>query len=66
MQHGAVRFKGTRVQVEVFLDTIAEGKSLDDALRSFSSISRDHAVKLLARQNALCQKAIGLDRAIRD
>lgn len=61
--HGAVRIKGTRVQVEVFLDTIAEGWSLDDTLRSFPSIDRGKAIALLDWQNRQSQKAIGLDLA---
>ncbi len=44
---GATRFAGTRVMVEVFLDTIADGWSLDRTLESFPTIPRDGARKVL-------------------
>jgi len=61
--HGAVRFVGTRVQVEVFLDTIAGGWSVDRTLESLPTISRDQALAVLEWQNSRSKKAIGLDRA---
>lgn len=58
--HGAVRFAGTRVPVEVFLDTMAEGWSLDRTLKSFPTIPREGALVVLAWQNRQARRGIGL------
>ncbi len=58
--HGAVRFSKTRVPVEVFLDTIASGWSLERTLKSFPTIPREAALTVLAWQNHNARQRIGI------
>jgi len=58
--HGAVRFSKTRVPLEVFLDTVASGWSLDRTLKSFPTIPRDAALAVLAWQNRNARQTIGI------
>lgn len=58
--HGAVRFAGTRVPVEVFLDTIADGWSLERTLASFPTIPLEAAKAVLDWQNSLAQSTLGV------
>ena len=44
---GALVFKGTRVPVEVLVQHLAEGDSLEDFLDGFPSVSREQAVAYL-------------------
>lgn len=50
---GALVFRGTRVPVEAFFENLAAGLSLEDVLRNYPAISRDHAEAaiLLAARN---------------
>lgn len=47
IQGGAPVFTGTRVTVDVMLDYIEEGQSLDRFLELYPQISRDQAVAAL-------------------
>ena len=44
---GALVFKGTRVPVEILIQHLTAGDSLDDFLEDFPSASREHAVAYL-------------------
>jgi uncharacterized protein (DUF433 family) len=44
---GALVFKGTRVPVEILIQHLTAGDSLDDFLEDFPSVSREHAVAYL-------------------
>jgi uncharacterized protein (DUF433 family) len=44
---GVPCFTGTRVPVATLLDHLAEGDTLDQFLRSFPSVTREHAVAVL-------------------
>lgn len=44
---GAAVFGGTRVPVQTLIDYIEGGDSLEDILRDFPSVSREHAVAVL-------------------
>ncbi len=44
---GAVVFAGTRVPVQTLIDYIEEGGRIDDFLRDFPTVSREHAVAVL-------------------
>jgi len=44
---GAVVFAGTRVPVQTLLDYLEEGDPLDNFLRDFPTVSREHAVAVL-------------------
>lgn len=47
MMNGALVFKGTRVPVEVLIQHLAAGDSLEDFLKGFPSVSREQAVAYL-------------------
>lgn len=59
--HGAVRFVDTRVPVDLFLNTIAAGWSLDRTLKSLPTIAREHALALMEWQNQNTQSHIYQD-----
>ena len=45
--NGALVFTGTRVPVEVLIQHLAAGDSLEDFLEGFPGVSREHAVAYL-------------------
>jgi uncharacterized protein (DUF433 family) len=45
--NGALVFKGTRVPVEILIQHLTAGDSLDDFLDGFPSVSREQAVAYL-------------------
>ena len=45
-------FNGTRVPVKNLFDYLAKGYPLDEFLRQFPGVSRDHAVAVLAEAGA--------------
>ncbi len=47
VMNGALVFKGTRVPVEILIQHLAAGDSLDDFLDGFPSVSREQAVAYL-------------------
>ena len=50
---GALVFRGTRIPVEAFFETLAAGMSLDDLLRNYPSSGRERpeaAILLAARK----------------
>ena len=47
VMHGALVFAGTRVPVEVLIQHLAAGDTLDDFLRDFPSVRREQAVAVL-------------------
>ncbi len=47
VMNGALVFKGTRVPVEILIQHLAAGDSLNDFLEGFPSVSREQAVAYL-------------------
>ena len=47
VMNGALVFKGTRVPVEILIQHLAAGDSLDDFLEGFPSVSREQALAYL-------------------
>ena len=47
VMNGALVFKGTRVPVEILIQHLAAGDSLEDFLEGFPSVSREQAVAYL-------------------
>ena len=45
--NGALVFSGTRVPVEILIQHLAAGESLEDFLEGFPSVSREQAVAYL-------------------
>lgn len=46
---GAPVFPGTRVPVQTLLDYIEAGNTIDEFLRGFPTVTRDHVVAFLKR-----------------
>jgi len=46
---GTSVFAGTRVPVQTLFDYLEEGDGLEEFLDDFPAVSREHAVKVLAR-----------------
>jgi uncharacterized protein (DUF433 family) len=44
---GAVVFASTRVPIQTLLDYLEEGDTLDNFLKDFPTVSREHAVAVL-------------------
>ncbi len=44
---GTPVFLGTRVPVQILLDYLEEGNSLEDFLEDFPSVKKDHAIAVL-------------------
>ena len=44
---GAVVFHGTRVPVQTLLDYLEAGESIDDFLKGFPSVTREHVIVFL-------------------
>jgi len=44
---GAVVFADTRVPVQTLLDYLEEGDTLDEFLKDFPTVSREHAIAVL-------------------
>ena len=56
---GTPVFAGTRVPVQTLVDYLEEGDSLDDFLKDFPSVSREHAIAVLElAKSALLAKAV--------
>jgi uncharacterized protein (DUF433 family) len=56
---GTPVFAGTRVPVQTLMEYIEGGDSLDDFLADFPSVSREHALAVLAlAKSALADKAV--------
>jgi uncharacterized protein (DUF433 family) len=52
-------FAGTRVPVQTFIDYLEAGDALDDFLKDFPSVSREHAIAVLELAKAvLLTKAV--------
>jgi len=47
VMNGALVFKGTRVPVEILIQHLAAGDSLENFLKGFPSVSREQAVAYL-------------------
>ena len=60
---GRVCFAGTRVPVDILLDYVNSGESLQSFLDGYPGVSREQALVVLAWQDAQTKKAMGLDLA---
>lgn len=47
MMGGAVAFHGMRVPVQTLLNTLEAGESIDDFLKGFPSVTREHIIAFL-------------------
>lgn len=56
---GTPVFAGTRVPVQTLIDYLEAGDALDDFLRDFPSVSREHAIAVLE-----LAKSVLLTRAV--
>ena len=54
---GTPVFAGTRVPVQALIDYLAAGHTIDDFMRGFPRVRREHAVELLRRIGVLLQDA---------
>ena len=54
---GSPVFAGTRVPVATLFDFLEDGATLDEFLRSFPNVSREHAIAVLevARRTAIAE-----------
>jgi len=48
---GRAVFEGTRVPVDALINNLADGISLDEFLKNFSTVSREQAVAVLSFSN---------------
>ena len=56
---GTPIFAGTRVPVQTLIDYLEAGDALDDFLKDFPSVSREHAIAVLElAKSALLNKAV--------
>ena len=56
---GTPVFAGTRVPVQTLIDYLEAGEALDDFLKDFPSVSREHAIAVLElAKSALLTKAV--------
>jgi uncharacterized protein (DUF433 family) len=56
---GTPVFAGTRVPVQTLIDYLEAGDALDDFLKDFPSVSREHAIAVLElAKSALLTKAV--------
>jgi uncharacterized protein (DUF433 family) len=66
---GTAVFAGTRVPVQILIEYLEAGDSLDDFLEDFPSVSREHAVAVLelAKQalDAQATAAVGIGASVR-
>ncbi len=56
IQGGTPVFTSTRIPVEILLDYVEDGQPLENFLRQYPSISRDHAVAALEELKHLLSK----------
>ncbi len=56
---GTPIFAGTRVPIQTLIDYLGAGDTLDEFLRDFPSVSREHAIAVLElAKSALLTKAV--------
>ena len=56
---GTPVFTGTRVPLQTFIDYLEAGDSLEDFLRDFPSVTREHAVAVIElAKSALLEKVV--------
>jgi uncharacterized protein (DUF433 family) len=58
---GAVRFKGTRVPVQAFLDTIIGGETVDYFIDDFPDVTKEQAMAVLRWEQNKARKAFGVE-----
>ena len=60
VMNGALVFAGTRVPVEVLVEYLAAGDSLDEFLEAIPTVSREQAVAYLKMTPEAVEEAAGL------
>ena len=60
VMNGALVFAGTRVPVEVLVDYLAAGESLDEFLEAIPTVSREQAIAYLKMTPEAVEEAAGL------
>lgn len=59
---GAVRFRGTRVPVQILLDTLLCNHTIDYFLEGFPDVTREQAQAVLTWEQNTAREALGLER----
>lgn len=57
---GAIRFVETRVPLEIFLDNLEAGLSVDEFLKSYPGVKREQLVAVIGWQNEQTRKTLKL------
>ena len=60
---GAVRFIGTRVPLQCFLDTMLFDRSIENFLEGYPGVTREQAEAVLKYEQNQLRKQFGLDLA---
>jgi uncharacterized protein (DUF433 family) len=60
---GAIRFAGTRVPVQVLLDTLMSNRSLEDFLEGYPNVTREQALAVIKWEQKVSRMALGLEPA---
>jgi uncharacterized protein (DUF433 family) len=60
---GAVRFKGTRVPVQVLLDTLLRDHSIDYFLEGFPGVTREQVEAVIRYEQNALRRELGLELA---
>ena len=60
---GAICFVGTRVPLELLLDWLGAGDSVEEFVRNFPTVTRDQALAVVAWQQTATRRSIGLEEA---
>jgi uncharacterized protein (DUF433 family) len=60
---GAVRFKGTRVPVQVLLDTLLRDHSIEYFLEGFPGVTREQVEAVIRYEQNALRRELGLELA---
>jgi uncharacterized protein (DUF433 family) len=60
---GAVRFKGTRVPVQVLLDTLLRDHSIEYFLEGFPGVTREQVETVIRYEQNALRRELGLELA---
>jgi uncharacterized protein (DUF433 family) len=60
---GAVRFKGTRIHLQILWDALLEGMGIDEFIEDYPDVSRGQILTVLAWLQELSQESFLRERA---
>jgi uncharacterized protein (DUF433 family) len=60
---GAVRFKGTRIHLQILWDALLEGMGIDEFLEDYPDVSREQALAVLSWLQDLSQESFPIEQA---